>query len=68
MGEENNSLLQVATVLDTDCIYTVLKKKKNQHNHQPTCKFSWLVAQCSLQYSLVTDVFLPPLNTTLKGD
>lgn len=66
MGEENNSLLQVAIVLDTDCIYTVLKKKKT--NHQPNCKFSWLVAQCSLQYSLVADIFLPPLNTTLKGD
>lgn len=61
MGEENNSLLQVATVLDTDCIYTVLNKKKD-------CKFSWLVAQCSLQYNLVTNIFLPPLNTTLKGD
>lgn len=67
MGEENSSLLQVATVLDTDCIYTVLKEKKKT-NHQPNCKFSWLVAHCSLQYSLVTDIFLPPLNTTLKGD
>lgn len=67
MGEENNSLLQVATVLDTDCIYTVLKEKKN-YQPSPNCKFSWLVAQCSLQNSLVTDIFLPPLNTTLKGD
>lgn len=65
MGEEHSSLLQVAAVLDTDCIYTVLRKKKKK---QTDCKFSWLVAQCSLQYNLVTNIFLPPLNTALKGD
>lgn len=50
MGEENNSLLQVATVLGTDCIHTVLKEKKKKKD----CKFSWLVAQCSLRYNLVS--------------